>query len=316
MSKYYKAAGIQQIPAENANAYLAAIRTPLFDFYTTKKIEMEVSFPAVENKSYTSSLLYAFYYYCHVGYHCTLAAMRAFAYPNGKIYLQLNYPVARQSAPTIMQDWQYATTMGAPYTPDTKMKITGTYDKTTKIYNIILDTETGQYNSSDSGNEERTFPGVAHSGYDHTTEEYLHEACSASIGDASFNWSAPGGYTLKDIGYEKYDPFTIYSFKAWNDDGTLVTDLRPMAITDDNGSNPRGGMYDALTDKIYEAMRRSNFGNSKFEPIDPDYSQELFPETPARFFLGEQMPGEIYLGKDKIKSVKYGAKTVWGGCLK
>ena len=217
------------------------------------------------------------------------------------------------SSPNIVDTWGTETMLFFDYPePNTKVKITGEYHSDTKKYHITAEIDGVKYESESS--REYADYGLEHSN-DDVSETYLVPAYCFAIGDHVVQFDAPGNKRLdSSIGMTHFDPFTMYSFKAWNTGiESPAVDLRPMAITDDDGSNPRGGMYDALTEEIYEAMRRDDFGNSKFEPIDPDYSQELFPETPARFFLRDQIPGEIYLGKNKIKSVKYGAETVWGG---
>lgn len=311
MSKYYKAAGIRQIPDPDHDDYpLATIRTPVFNYFNIRKIEIDASFerPATGTEPFRY-LICAFYYYCHTGRYCLLANIELVdMYWNR--FIDMYFPKLGIDA-GVCDAWSntFPSVPGWRNDADPRGKITMTFGDSASEYHFEVEHD-------DTKNEVKadvtaSIPRMPH-GSDYADEAHLSPEYGASLGGHPVDWNVPGTATKGPKLTINYCPFSIYSFKAWDKNGELVTDLRAMAITDDDGSNIRGGMYDALTNEIYEAILRNNIGNSKFEPIDPDYSQELFPDTPARFFLGAQIPGEIYLGSSQIKSVKYGAETVWG----
>ena len=312
MSKYYKAAGIRQVPDPDHDGYpLATIRTPVFNYFNIRKIEIDASFerPTTGTMPFRYTIC-AFYFYCHTGRYCLLANVELID-NMGYRFTDIFFPKVGMDT-GVCDSWSntFPSDLIWRNTADPRGKITMTFGDYASDYHFEVEHD-------GTKNEVTTtvtapIPRLPHSS-DHTDEAHLSPNYAASLGGHSVDWNVPGTATKGPKLTINYCPFSIYSFKAWDKNGDLVTDLRTMAITDDDGSNVRGGMYDALTNEMYEAVLRNDLGNSKFEPIDPDYSQELiFPETPARFFLGEQMPGEIYLGKNTIKSVKYGAETVWG----
>ena len=325
MSRYFKAEGIRQIPdEENPDYLLATIRTSIFNYFNIRKIEIDASFERPTGKEPFRYLICSFYYYCHTNRYCLLANIELVdMYWNR--YIDMYFPKLGIDA-GVCDAWSntFPSVPGWRNDADPRGKITMTFGDSASGYHFEVEHDDTKHEVK--ADVTASIPRMPH-GSDYADEAHLSPNYAASLGGHSVDWNVPGTATKGPRLTVSYCPFSIYSFKAWDKKGELITDLRSMVITDDDKSNPRGAMYDALVNEIHEPVLYNNLGNSRFDPINPDYDQELFfgtpdppeppnpPEPPEekeyKLFTGENTPYDLVLNSHLASEVYYGEEWIW-----
>ena len=136
---------------------------------------------------------------------------------------------------------------------------------------------------------------------------------------AGLSWRNPSGSSMEE-GIRFYRP--TYSMKMIFE--MLSCLLIPFTFLPSNSPGDRYQINKETQPDAYIGIREKNgFVKGNYipyvwgvtEPEDdfrPDGYKPIGSDTVERLYVGSQIPGEIYLGSNPIKSMKYGEETVWG----